>query len=347
MKSGCVQLRMLSISCTPVSLFCNLPRILGKQLVLKMAACPAASDWYKLNLVLVRHGESSNNTLYDQIREIHGNDCSPELMESEYNRLHLNDPVLSERGEKQAEKLGDYIGAGGWKSLVKNSDNWDIVSSPQLRALMTAKEVSRGFSNKNVTVLPFMHESDGCYESTDDGTTVGRSGLTAAEVESQFPDFKCAAGMEEGWYKRPHKETRSQYLTRVSSIIDWLWSSVPERSSDTEDKGLIIVAHSNLIGKLICTLVGGHGMLVLSNTGWAHVQLYATKPHITPACAEKQHIVTLPGGQKQIRMAVIMGVNNVSHLMSTPELIAGNEVFDDVHIQEYLTTEEVGEEDSR
>ena len=301
-----------------------------------MAACPPVGDWHRLNVVFIRHGESSNNTLYDQIRAIHGEDCSQELMDSEYNRLHLNDPGLSEKGKKQAEKLGDFIQDGGWQSFVKNPDSWEILSSPQLRALLTAKEVSRGFSGKSVTVIPFLHESDGCYESTSEGTTVGLPGLTAAALETQFPFFKCVPGMENGWYKRPLKESRSQYLNRVDDVIEWLWNSIAERSADSVDKGLVVVAHSNLIGSLLCKLVGGSGMLILCNTACAHVQLFVSKAHVVPTCAQSQHIVTLPDGQCQIRLAVIISVNNITHLLGAPDLIAGNDVFGDSHIQEYL-----------
>ncbi len=140
--------------------------------------CPPSHDWHKLNVVFVRHGESNNNCLYDQTREKFGQDVSEEILAEEYNKYHHQDCTTSPKGQRQAVKLGDFLEKGGLSQLnvTESVENWEILSSPMTRCLMTAQEISRGLSNKQVTVMPDFHESDGCYTSTADGKTTGQPG---------------------------------------------------------------------------------------------------------------------------------------------------------------------------
>lgn len=145
--------------------------------------CPPSHDWHKLNLIFVRHGESNNNCLYDQTREKYGQDVSEEILCSEYNKYHHHDCTTSPKGQQQAVKLGKFIEKDGLHPLLsrKNQENWQIISSPMTRCLMTSAEISRGLNNKEVVVLPNFHESDGCYISTDDGKTIGQPGSTQSK----------------------------------------------------------------------------------------------------------------------------------------------------------------------
>jgi broad specificity phosphatase PhoE len=271
----------------------------------------------KTDIVFIRHAESANNGTYEAVRSMFGDTLSPEQYEIELMKLHNPDCSLSDRGVKQVEKLGHYMASGGLSNIIKNVDEWKIYSSPMHRCLLT----THGFCtalNKRATVMPFMYESDGCYESTGHHTR-GLPGMTAAEVHEKFPMLDCAPGMENGWFTLPHKETRRQFAERSKAVSDWLWSlheQTPEERGF--QSGLIFSAHGNLIMSVLTNLLQGSNALIThDNTGITHVQLWSKE-------------------DGSVRLPATLFTNRVPHLAAHPELVGGGAVLEDHWIQEYL-----------
>lgn len=277
------------------------------------------SNWHCSNLIFIRHGESFNNSIYELVRQKFGDTLSDQQFEAEIDKLHDPDCGLSAKGHKQAQALKDYI-AGGKFSLAKNPLNWKIYSSPMKRCILTAEQVSEGFGKKPVLVRPNFFESDGCYETKPDGTTVGLPGMKAIQIEDMIPHFKCEAGMENGWYKLTHKETVAQFLERSHHVTDLLWQEHLAASREQKENNVIIVCHGNVIRALISNLIGTNALITNCNTGMSHVQLWSD----------------LSGTQ---RLSSLQFTNRIEHLLEKPELIAGNEIFEDHWIQEYIVKE--------
>ena len=102
--------------------------------------------------------------------------------------------------------------------------------------------------------------------------------MTKAETEAAFPNCVCAEGMENGWFLLPHKETCLHFRARTKGIVDFLWeyASGEEGGNGPEDghhahseeqRGLVIVAHGNVLNALISQLTGGNGLVTHNNTG--------------------------------------------------------------------------------
>jgi broad specificity phosphatase PhoE len=273
----------------------------------------------KTDVVFIRHGESANNVTYETVRVLFGDDLPPEQYEIELAKLHSPDCLLSPKGVKQVEQLGKYLAAGGLSKTVPDLDTWKLFTSPMNRCLLTAKEVGIALK-KRVTVVPFLFESDGCYETLPDHTTRGLPGSTAVEVHDKYPMFDCLPGMENGYFHLDKKETRRQFLERSQQICDWLWAlhdqSHVERGFKT---GMIITAHGNLIQAVITLLLQAKGAMMLThdNTGFAHIQLWSRDD----------------GSE---RLPAVLYTNRVDHLRENPELIAGGAVFEDHWIQEFM-----------
>lgn len=272
----------------------------------------------KTDIILIRHGESANNVTYATVRNMFGDSLSPERYEEELEKLHNPDCGLSPKGMLQTEKLRDYIASGGFKAVAV-PDEWKIFSSPMQRCLLTSQEISTAFGSKSVTVMPFLFESDGCYKAYPDGTSVGIPGMTKAEVEERFPTFACEHGMENGWYKLSHKETRKEFNTRAEEVSDWLWQlhdqSEVERGFKT---GVVLSIHGNLIQSIITNLVKSSNMMLThDNTGFAHVQLWSSPDN-------------------KIRFPAILYTNRLDHLHSCPELVGGGAIVEDHWVQDYL-----------
>lgn len=273
----------------------------------------------KTDIVLIRHGESANNTTYESVHTLFDYELTPEQYEIELGKLHCPDCFLSNRGEKQVEQLANFLAAGGLTKTMQNPEDWKLYSSPMNRCLLSVSKIAEALQ-KHVTVVPFLFESDGCYQVLDDRSTKGLPGNTAAEVEERFPNFECAPGMENGYYKLDRKETKRQFLERSEKVSDWLWSlhdqSPEERGFKT---GAIITAHGNLIQAVITHLLGARNLMMLThdNTGFAHIQLWSHEDGSN-------------------RLPAILYTNRVDHLRGNPELIAGGAVFEDHWIQEFL-----------
>jgi len=280
------------------------------------------SSWYCTNLVLIRHGESFNNSIYEVVREKFGDTLTDEQVEVEIDKLHDPDCGLSARGLKQAHALKEYLAAGKF-TLAKDIDEWKIYSSPMKRCVLTAEQVSEGFGKKPVLVRPNLFESDGCYKPNGDGTTSGLPGMTAKDIETMIPHFKCEAGMENGWYKLPRKETRAEFYERCDKVVEMLWEEhfTALRTGNQPTHNIILVAHGNLIGETISKLLNTKAMITNCNTGICHVQLWSD-------------VVT---GQQ--RVSSLQFTNRIEHLIPHPQLIAGNEIFEDHWIQEYFAKE--------
>ena len=150
---------------------------------------PSETDWKCTNLILVRHAESTNNCLFDKIKEEHkGKEIDEETLDREECQRREADCGLSEKGLLQAKKLGNFFNYNFQResrsSIVKDvleyKDNWGLYSSPMKRCLMTCQQISIGLNNKKVSVIPNVYESSGCYKYTIKGqieTSKGYSGV--------------------------------------------------------------------------------------------------------------------------------------------------------------------------
>ena len=111
-----------------------------------------AADWTKqlriTNVLLIRHAESLNNTLYDTIREKFGEDVSSEVLEQQEALLRQADPTLSAKGFAQAAALGSHSKDGSYFAGMFGcgEEQWRgatvIASSPMYRCLLTTKALS-------------------------------------------------------------------------------------------------------------------------------------------------------------------------------------------------------------
>ena len=274
------------------------------------------------NIVLVRHGESNNNIIYDEVRSRLGQDVSEELLAAEEERIRSADPDLSPKGLAQARRLGEFISsAGGIFCGQSLHDSWQVYSSPMARALQTSKGMldSSGdlSSAVKVKVHPELYESGGCYK----GEQV-LSGSTKAEVELKFPTFECIEGMDNGWFAgRTHQETTQEFIQRMDRIAEWLFEM---------ESNVVLVIHGNLMNGLINRLVLGSagnqggtnkgGLYIHNNTGFSHIQIYKDD-----------------GGA---RITCVQGVNRIDHLVAHGDasLLTGNRPYADHWVQEYLPT---------
>jgi len=232
---------------------------------------------------------------------------------------------LSTRGLCQADRLEEYF-RNRIDRLVPNArvNTWKIISSPMYRCLLTSKSISSSFDNKEVSVLPFLFESHGCYRYEND-VCIAERGYTKNEIETLFPHFKCSDDMSEGWFHLPTRETHTEYLHRAERVVDWMWNLLLNRKEDDDTEGIILVSHGNLMNAIITSLIVGQapilctkGLVTHYNTGISHLKLFVEKNH------------------PQQRFTTVQYLNRVNHLLPDTALLTGNDPFKDHWVQEFL-----------
>lgn len=286
-------------------------------------------------VVLIRHGESRNNVLYDEIRAEFGQDVSPQVLENEEGKRRRSDPGLSDRGMEQAKCLGAFFQARGGFDGALNPlgfnektppSTWQLYSSPMQRALLTSSEMLKAMGSTEVAVgvHPELYESGGCHEHG-----CGLPGSSKSDVEERFPGFVCEPGMEQGWFHgRSKEETTEEFMARMDRLAAWVCA---------QRHNLVLVVHGNLMSGLLNRLVLGSegnssgnmgGLYMHYNTAFSHLQLFDEALSLS---------LSLPDAppQERVPIVAIQGINRIDHLVDNVALLSGNRVHDDHWVQEY------------
>ena len=222
-------------------------------------------------LVLVRHGESTNNVLKGCLRETYGH--GTDELQDAYDARKSFDPELSDLGKVQAARVAEWLERVYLNPLNdRNAVFGATVSAPpggkvairvacsaMQRAIMTAKPVAEAFGVR-AEVLRDAHEIKGCWS----GATGGRSGLTASEIESRFPFATCdtenAVPRDRGWWTDDDDaahhpkpmETSELASERADRMADLLKEIAVKSKVPTI---FVLVTHGNFMSFLIQSLL--------------------------------------------------------------------------------------------
>lgn len=187
-----------------------------------------------LRVVMIRHGESTNNVLHE---------IGPE----HYRQHRTPDPALTTNGQLQAQRTADYLGSGLHPLL---DDIERLYVSPFLRTLLTAAPLAETL-RLYPTVWTDLHEVGGVYRynNTTDGGTVGLGGLTRSQMDEGFPLYMLPDDVgPQGWYNaQQQKETRAMGKTRVQGVFRKLQDMAKELDREGRDRTIAMVVHGDFI----------------------------------------------------------------------------------------------------
>lgn len=288
-----------------------------------------SKNLYKLDIILVRHAESYNNTLYNEIRRDLGENISDKEFVAEENKRRQADSTLSNRGFIQVNKQKEYLQNNNWNHLINNNNKhkWIIYSSPMKRCLLTSQGISEGL-NISVMVDPKLYEIGGCYNEKLEGLC----GINENEIKSLYNNFNCLPGMENGYfYGNLKMETNDEGDKRIYDISNKIWNyffeSIEKQQLENNDnnhlEGIILVSHGNVLSGLINCLMSQSntsrmGLYVHENTGYSHIELYYD---------------TI----KNKKCFTLKQFNEYQHLIdNNNNLRSGNHTLNDHWIQEFL-----------
>ena len=154
-----------------------------------------------MDLFIIRHGQSANNTIAHQ--------RDPEV-----------DPPLTDLGIRQARLLAEHLATGATHDWISNPTAGNselglrkgfgitsVFCSPMYRSMQTAKPVGQALG-LTPQIWIDVHERGGVYLDHGKGEgIVGYPGRNRLEIVADFPDFQLPAGItEHGWWNQDYED---------------------------------------------------------------------------------------------------------------------------------------------
>ncbi|HPL69046.1 MAG TPA: histidine phosphatase family protein [Brevefilum sp.] len=169
-----------------------------------------------LELYFIRHGQSTNNLLWDENSDAHL-----------YQRV--TDPDLTPIGIEQARLVAEAI-ARPYVNNGYDPQNRSGFGLTHLHCSLMTRAVKTGLAIAEKTGLPLvawpeLHETGGLFDIEfidEEPVYLGQPGPGRSFFQSNFPQLIIPDDLPEtGWYDR-EKEPREQYPVRAREIIDRL-----------------------------------------------------------------------------------------------------------------------------
>eukprot|EP00928_Gymnodinium_smaydae_P011813 TRINITY_DN14322_c0_g1_i1.p1 TRINITY_DN14322_c0_g1~~TRINITY_DN14322_c0_g1_i1.p1 ORF type:complete len:289 (-),score=28.00 TRINITY_DN14322_c0_g1_i1:312-1178(-) len=241
----------------------------------------------KLNVYLVRHAESRNNS-----KNQHDTSSRIQHEPSELRPVSTreSDPALTSRGEAQAEAAAQLL------RRITEDEATDRSLKPKRifvsgfkRALETCAPIATALNIQPELRLD-LHEEGGIFEGSRRSSAAElaalpkRHGLTAEGMREVIPSLSGTDVVPiEGWW-RGGRETPEEAVSRAQQCAKWLWQLAEDaepgdgEDGEEEAQAVICVSHGLYMDKLIKALAGlppglSSALFLTSNCGYWMIQL--------------------------------------------------------------------------
>jgi 2,3-bisphosphoglycerate-dependent phosphoglycerate mutase len=223
-----------------------------------------------MQLYFIRHGESINNSIWNQTGSNNG---------------RSEDPELTEKGHQQATFLAKFIKKPTRTNLNIRHDLWNyegfgithLYSSLMVRAALT------GYIVANELEIPLtgwteLHEHGGIVEQAkENGEWVGLPGKNRSYFEQNFPLMHLPVGLDEnGWWGNRPYESSNDALERAHGVL----KDLIIKHGDTDDR-VAVVSHSGFFNFLMMTILDlekpGTSWIELNNTSISRIDIFKDK----------------------------------------------------------------------
>jgi 2,3-bisphosphoglycerate-dependent phosphoglycerate mutase len=189
-----------------------------------------------MRLYLIRHGQSVNNALAEDGRDI----------ERHY------DPDLTDIGHQQAQHVAQFL-AKAMDMPGKYAERFQLshlYCSPMTRALQTCQPISETLGIKP-EVWVDIHEVGGLFLADEEGQSRGFPGLTTTQMSEKFPGYVLPETITDtGWWDiTKGLEHPPDFIGRAVRVA----LAIRERSHT--DERIALVAHAAFLDLLIKALL--------------------------------------------------------------------------------------------
>jgi len=194
-----------------------------------------------MELVVIRHAQSTNNALTD------GQD-------------RVSDPPLTSLGRRQAQIVAHHLANGADRApLAGENDSrrghgiTRLYCSPMWRALQTAQPIGQALGLAPEVWID-IHEWGGIYLDHGEASgIIGYPGKTRSEILAEFMNYILPEGItERGWWRQGHEELPACYR-RAIKVVEELYKRA---ANAADDERIAIVSHGGFISVLLNVLFG-------------------------------------------------------------------------------------------
>jgi len=198
-----------------------------------------------MELFIIRHGQSQNNVLNDESKR-------------------TNDPLLTDLGTQQAEKLAQFLSTNRDVSFNAGSGFSDdettagfaithLYCSAMHRALQTAAPLAKALGLKPEVWID-VHEQGGIY-LTRNGVSTGYPGKSRREILGEFPDYTLPATITDaGWYDavRGYEEMHVSAGRAIKVAMELRRRA----GGEFKDARVAIITHGTFIDLMLKAFIG-------------------------------------------------------------------------------------------
>jgi 2,3-bisphosphoglycerate-dependent phosphoglycerate mutase len=225
-----------------------------------------------MQFYFIRHGQSTNNALWDRIGSGNG---------------RSEDPELTDVGQQQARQVAGLLGRSRSPARVAPNDPKNVTGfrithlycSPMVRAVDTGTHIASAL-NLPLTVWKDLHETGGIF--LDDPVTkehIGLPGNTRAYLQQRFPDLVLPDAIDgKGWWNRPF-ETPEERPVRAQRVLRELVS----RHGGTDDR-VAVVSHGGFYNHLMDEILVSHEpahWFAMNNTAITRIDFERERTQVT------------------------------------------------------------------
>lgn len=196
-----------------------------------------------MQLYFIRHGQSSNNALWDQTGSSTG-------------RSH--DPILTETGRRQAYLLGEFLRDSGSSFSPDGQDLQNkagfglthLYTSLMVRAVETGTIVAHALQLPLIAWVD-LHEGGGIYlDDEASGEAVGLPGNPRSFFHNNYPGLVLPERLDEsGWWNRPF-ESRLERRTRARRVL----AELLRRHGNRSDR-VAFISHGGFYNHLMAVML--------------------------------------------------------------------------------------------
>lgn len=182
-----------------------------------------------MQLYYIRHAQSANNHLYATTGASIG-------------RSH--DPELTELGERQAERLAQFI-------RDQDFGLTHVYCSLMIRAIETGTRITRA-TGVPLVAWEDIHETGGIYlDDAATGERIGQAGNTRAYLAARFPQLVLPDALgEAGWWNFRPFEERALRPARAARVLNDLLA----RHGGTNDR-VAMVSHGGFYNYILAAIL--------------------------------------------------------------------------------------------
>lgn len=196
-----------------------------------------------MQFYFIRHGQSTNNRIWDTTGSDHGRSADPELTDLGWRQSEALAEYLSRRDALDVKERRDLLDLSGFGIT-------HLYCSLMLRAVATGTLVARALELPLVA-WPDVHETGGIFlEDKASGEKVGQPGNSRAYFEQHYPDLVLPDTLgESGWWNRPF-EGDEERVARAQRFL----KDLTQRHGDPNDH-VAVISHGGFYNQLLATLL--------------------------------------------------------------------------------------------